>query len=379
MSSYLDRKRSRNDAGDNNPIAIQLKRPKSALDDGTGAREQGDHAPRSSKDYTIGWICALYIEMAAAQAMLESIHDNLPTNSNDRNTYVFGNIGSHNIVIACLPADGYGTNKAAIVANDMHRSFPSIRSYLMVGIGGGAPGKSDIRLGDVVVGNKVVQYDLGKTLPSGFQRKDVTHKPPKELMTAVNVLRANQELTSSKIPLILSEMLKRYPSMNEYGYHNSFQDWLFTNDYDHLESALNCEDCCKDKLVKRLDRQSRDPKVHIGAIASGNRVIKHGMTRDRLAEELDVLCFEMEAAGLMESFSCLVVRGICDYSDSHKNKQWQKYAAATAAAYTKELLSILPMSSGSSVAVNWPSVSGRCCSSAEAVTIYLLLQTKNRP
>jgi hypothetical protein len=52
----------------------------------------------------------------------------------------------------------------------------------------------------------------------------------------------------------------------------------------------------------------------------------------------------MEAAGLMESFPCLVIRGICDYSDSHKNKQWQEYAAATAAAYAKELLSVIPAS-----------------------------------
>lgn len=76
-------------------------------------------------------------------------------------------------------------------------------------------------------------------------------------------------------------------------------------------------------------------------IASGNQVMKHGGTRDQLARELGILCFEMEAAGLMDNFPCLVVRGICDYADSHKNEQWQKYAAATAAAYAKELLSVI--------------------------------------
>jgi hypothetical protein len=44
----------------------------------------------------------------------------------------------------------------------------------------------------------------------------------------------------------------------------------------------------------------------------------------------------------MNSFPCLVVRGICDYADSHKNKKWQAYAAGTAAAYAKELLSVIP-------------------------------------
>jgi nucleoside phosphorylase len=66
--------------------------------------------------------------------------------------------------------------------------------------------------------------------------------------------------------------------------------------------------------------------------------MKDGRTRDQLAGELGILCFEMEAAGLVDTFPCLVIRGICDYADSHKNKQWQEYAAATAAGYAKELL-----------------------------------------
>jgi nucleoside phosphorylase len=58
--------------------------------------------------------------------------------------------------------------------------------------------------------------------------------------------------------------------------------------------------------------------------------------RDKVSSEPGgVLCFKMEAAGLMNSFPCLVIRGICDYADSHKNKRWQAYAVATAAAYAK--------------------------------------------
>jgi hypothetical protein len=74
-------------------------------------------------------------------------------------------------------------------------------------------------------------------------------------------------------------------------------------------------------------------------------VIKDAITRDRLAKELGILCFEMEAAGLA-NFPFLSIRGICDYADSHKNKRWQGYSAATAAAYAKKLLTvILPMDS----------------------------------
>ena len=60
--------------------------------------------------------------------------------------------------------------------------------------------------------------------------------------------------------------------------------------------------------------------------------------RDELAREKGILCFEMEAAGLMNNFPCLVIRGISDYSDTHKNDDWQGYAAMTAAAYAKDVL-----------------------------------------
>ncbi|RYP46994.1 hypothetical protein DL769_011349 [Monosporascus sp. CRB-8-3] len=104
----------------------------------------------SHNDYTVGWICAFYIEMAAAEAMLDNVHAGLPKDPNDSNTYTVGSIGRYNIVIASLPANGYGMNNAATVANHMDRTFPSIRVRLMVGIGGGVLGKADVRLGDVV-------------------------------------------------------------------------------------------------------------------------------------------------------------------------------------------------------------------------------------
>lgn len=70
--------------------------------------------------------------------------------------------------------------------------------------------------------------------------------------------------------------------------------------------------------------------------------MKDVVTRDKLRKELNMLCFEMEVAGLMNNFPCLVIRGICDYSDTHKSYSWQPYAVAVAAAYAKELLGIIP-------------------------------------
>jgi hypothetical protein len=138
-------------------------------------------------------------------------------------------------------------------------------------------------------------------------------------------------------------MMERYQTMAaRFSYPRTLHDSLYEADYDHPNGLATCSQCDSSRLRDREPRASEDPVVHYGLIASGDQVMRHGATRDRLGRELDVLCFDMEAAGLMDSFPCLVVRGICDYADSHKNKQWQPYAAAAAAAYAKELLYIVP-------------------------------------
>ncbi|KAK7212567.1 hypothetical protein V2G26_019745 [Clonostachys chloroleuca] len=289
--------------------------------------------------YTIAWICALHIELAAAQAMLDTEHDELPGLADDDNTYILGNVGKHNVVIACLPASQYGTNNAASIITDMKRTFPAIRVGLMVGIGGAAPAMADIRLGDVVVGTRVMQYDLGKILSDDeFEYTAIPKIPQRLLGTVVSTLRSKHELRPSSIPAILDDKLednKRYSRPES-------PDWLFHASYCHEDPRAFCETCDQTKLVLRPARSSTDPEIHYGAIASGNQVMRDAIKRDKIARDLNVICFEMEAAGLMDSLPCLPIRGICDYSDSHKNKKWQRYAAATAAAYAKELLDVMP-------------------------------------
>jgi nucleoside phosphorylase len=192
----------------------------------------------------------------------------------------------------------------------------------------------------------VVQYDYGKTVTEGrFGRIGTLNKPPQALLTAVTKLQADHILDDSRIPTHLSEIVTKYPAkMSNFTHRGQQQDRLFQADYNHVGSENTCDDCDASKLVARVARATDNPIVHYGLIASGNQVMKHGGTRDHLARELGILCFEMEAAGLMDNFPCLVIRGICDYADSHKNKQWQEYAAATAAAYAKEILSVIPAS-----------------------------------
>ncbi|KZL79275.1 nacht and ankyrin domain protein [Colletotrichum incanum] len=210
-----------------------------------------------------------------------------------------------------------------------------------VDIGGGVPGDVDIRLGDIVVGNKVIQYDMGKVLSGGrIQRTGTLKEPPPIILKAIAQLQAHYERTLSEVPSILGNMIKRYPRLSSYIYLKSLEDRLFRPTYEH-DQQPDCHQCSLSELQDRPVRSSRDPKIHYGGIASGNQVVKSARDRDALAKELNIICFEMEAAGLMDIFPCLVIRGICDYADSHKNKQWQPYAAATAAAFAKEFLSII--------------------------------------
>jgi nucleoside phosphorylase len=298
----------------------------------------------------VGWICALAIEMAAAVGMLDKRHDSLPQDSRDHNNYVLGQIGPHNVAITCLPAGVPGVTPAARVASHTLPTLTSLRFGLMVGIGGGVPSQeNDIRLGDVVVSQPtktfggVIQYDFGKTVQEGkFERTGTLNRPPDVLLRAVASLQAKHLMEEPALSTYLSEMGSKFPRLASTStFPGSEYDHLFEATYDHPATEVTCANCRTDRLVTRTKRGDTVPAIHYGLIASGNQVMRDGKTRERLRSELQVLCFEMEAAGLMDDFPCLVIRGICDYADSHKNKRWQPYAAATAAAYAKELLNVI--------------------------------------
>ncbi|KAL4986298.1 purine and uridine phosphorylase [Aspergillus falconensis] len=309
---------------------------------------------RSHRDYTVGWICALSVETAVSKAMLDKLHPTLPQPKNDQNVYTLGELHGHNVVIACLPSGVYGTWSASIVAVQMLNTFPAIRFSLLVGIGGGVPSNGlDIRLGDVVVSKPtniyggVVQYDYGKTIGTGrFQRTGSSNKPPSILLAGISRLEADHFIGSSQIPAYLAQMTARYPATERVSCPGSEYDILFDAGYRHHNPQdRDCRQCDPDRRVQRSPRSSHSPLIHYGLIASGSQVMRDGLVRDQISRELggSVMCFEMEAAGLMDNFPCLVIRGICDYADSHKNKSWQPYAAAVASAYAKELLSVIPV------------------------------------
>ncbi|KAF5612634.1 Pfs domain protein [Fusarium sp. NRRL 25303] len=285
------------------------------------------------ENYSVGWICALDIELTAAECMLDEPHGTCDQDTHDSNTYILGRIGEHNIVLACLPDGGAGNNNAAIVATHLRRTFPSITLMLMVGIGGGVPGPHNPRLGDVVIGTEVIQYDLVKSFDDHIQLKGIARRPDSNVRTALTRFKAGHETHQKNISNILQRL-------KEYITPDPALDVLFCGDCEY-SSAQDCEFCDQQNHIRRAPR-SAEPHIHYGKIASGNRVVRNAIERDSIAEELDVLCIDMEAAGVMDSFTCLSIRGLSDYADSHKNDIWQTRAANAAAACTKEFLAVVP-------------------------------------
>jgi nucleoside phosphorylase len=302
-----------------------------------------------SDAYTVGLIYVKPLEMNAITVMLDEEHESVPLALGDKNEYTLGRIGKHNVAIVGPARGAPGKVAIADVVGSIRWTFRNMAIGLLVGIGGGVPHlpEHDVRLGDVVigapeVGPAVVQYDLGKETTTGFEVTRTLNKPPAlllQVVTAVEDKYLRQEQGEESFFTTHLGRFSRFPRLRE-RYKRPFgSDRLFRADYRHEAGT----DCNQHDVQFEILRSQRDPpneiRMHYSTILSGDRVMKSEVTRDKISAEFhNALCFEMEAAGLMDVFPCLVVRGICDYSDSHKNKDWQEYAAATAAAYTRELL-----------------------------------------
>lgn len=321
--------------------------------------------PASREEYGVGIVCALPKEMLAAKAMLDQGYEVLRTEVvSDSNTYVVGHAHGHKVVIACLPAGVYGTVAAATAATHMLRTFPNIRIGLMVGIGGGIPEPKDdgiIRLGDVVVSQPsdthggVVQHDQGKDVGKGhFILNGFLNRPPTAFLTALSTLKAAPSKTRESLQETISHMIQKANQQDDgYDFPGLDRDVLFCAKCDRSEWTFwdwivwmllfwlyplwLCQ-TCQEQEIPRSPKHT-GTEIHYGVIASGNVLLKNRIERDRLRIDFGAKCIEMEAAGLMNDFPCLVIRGICDYADSHKNDIWQKYAAIAAAAFAKLLLS----------------------------------------
>ncbi|CAH0036183.1 unnamed protein product [Clonostachys rhizophaga] len=309
--------------------------------------------PKNRLGFEIAILCALTIEADAVEALFDQYWDDdgpdYEKAPGDPNAYSTGSIGKHNVVLARMP--NMGKVSSATVAVHCRVSFPNIRLALVVGICGAVPfipkSNTSIYLGDVILSRGIVQYDLGQQLPEQFVRKDKISedlgRPGGEIrsfLAKLESIRGRKRLRTKTISYLNS--LQSEPELYA-GYPGVQYDKLFKAMYRHVSDGHKCDECgCSGELVVRA-RHSQDipqPAIHFGLIASGDAVMKCGVERDDISTQEGVIGFEMEGAGVWDTFPSIVIKGACDYADSHKTDVWQRYAAATAAACTKGLLEI---------------------------------------
>ncbi|KAJ5100273.1 hypothetical protein N7456_006325 [Penicillium angulare] len=328
---------------------------------------------RDRRSVEIAIFCALSLEADAMIARFDETWDHEKCDG-DNNSYTLGRIGHHPVLLVHMPRIGKASASSA--AANLRLSFPHIRVGLLVGICAGVPksrtSKRDIILGDVIVGTHIVQTDFGRLYPNGYVRKntiqDTLGRPSPEIAGFLSKLQGQAVMTN-----IRDSMREDLTAFSQYP--GPSKDRLFESSYIHkhqdTKACLVCAKCthpeddvCPDTLnsscvdlgcdltrviprerIQTMENRghatpSYCPEVYFGGLASGDQVIKSALHRDRIAEKEDVIGFEMEAAGLWDTIPTIVVKGVCDYADSHKDKEWHRYAAATAAAYVKAMLKI---------------------------------------
>ncbi|KAL2807731.1 purine and uridine phosphorylase [Aspergillus granulosus] len=328
--------------------------------------------PKNRNDFAIAIICALPLEADAVEALFDEHYDRLGKyygkQWGDANAYINGRIGKHDVVLCYMP--GMGKGSAASVASSLQVSYPGIKLALVVGICGGAPPPpkyQEIFLGDVIISDSVIEYDFGRHYPGGFKRKtgvkDTLGRPGREIRTLLNGLRA--ENARKELQDQAQQYLQILQQRGAKWCHPGVNDILFKASYLHKHhshsSTARCscfgsdlpEQICEaafgkdcDGLYCDSDQQIRcrevseaiQTSIYIGSVASADTIMKSGQHRDEIVRREKVIGFEMEGAGVWVNVPCIIIKGVCDYADSHKSKLWQAYAAATGASVTKAFL-----------------------------------------
>lgn len=390
-------KRKREDSISELPLSKKLSIIPSSLSDEMPQEMMSRHPtyrasdftrPRYRHDFEFAIVCALPLEYNAVSLLFDEFWDEdcdyYGRAHGDLNAYTTGRIGKVNVV---LVLSNKGKVAAASTSASLRSSYPNLRLVLVSGICGGVPSPTrdeELILGDVIISKCVVQYDLGRQNPNGFKMYDTVDealgRAPKSIRNLLDVFETNrardrlEKKASDNLQQIQYKAAQK-PRGAKYLYPGACEDRLFQSDYIHknhhssqclctrkeatdvsicqTSQKLMCEDlgCDIKHLVqrKRLEskrtleerghfQEAQAPSIFVGRIGSGDTVLKCGKERDRIAKQHEIIAFEMEGAGVWDEVPCIIVKAACDYADSHKNKIWQDFAAATAASVTKALL-----------------------------------------
>ncbi|KAL9476914.1 hypothetical protein ACSS6W_006755 [Trichoderma asperelloides] len=358
------------------------------------------------EDFEIAIVCTKDHEYNAVCLVLDGFWDDdgdpFGRAQGDPNTYTTGFMEGYNIVITLLCNSGKAT--AAGTAASLRSSYPCIKLLLLTGTCDGVPNAAgeELLLGDVVVSDTVVQYDLGRRYPDGFREKDTLEdrlsRPGKNVRNLVTVLKTDIGLRrlEEKVSSYLRKMQSRASeepyqrrSKATYQYLGPTNDMLFESTYCHKHYGSPqciCDDytelgdrvCGKSRMApceqtgcdkchllprKRLEHKKKlqddgdvesaqQPSIFIGRFGSGDTSFSAGIDRDRIAQKHNIIAFETEGAGIWDELPCIIVKGVSTYGDGHKvgdTEAWENFAAATAACAARGLISRYPQTDKSLV------------------------------
>ncbi|KAK1621875.1 hypothetical protein BDP81DRAFT_476751 [Colletotrichum phormii] len=309
--------------------------------------------PRRFEDFRIAVICALPREYDAVILAFDEIwnddRDGRGPAPRQYNNHTLGLIGVHYVVLVLLP--NMGKVSAANEVVRLRSIYVGLEIAFLTRICGGVPNPGtdhEMLLGDVVIGKSIVQYDLGRQYPSKFRRKDGIKDNLSRLNKDVRSFLATYETQHGRndlqrrITKVLTQVQQMAINAQDQIYYDrpaAEEDSLFKPDYLHrhrdqlgygYSESTTCNEAIKasydelrcdvaHQIVRtRLESTMFESRIYIGRIGSGDTVIKSGEHRDRVAQEHNIIAFEMEGAGVWEEIP--------------------DFAAAMAASATKALM-----------------------------------------
>ncbi|QYT02255.1 hypothetical protein H0G86_009261 [Trichoderma simmonsii] len=355
--------------------------------------------PTSRDDFEIAIVCAKALEYNAVCLLVDGFWDedgdSFGRAEGDPNTYMTGYMGGFNIVVVLLCTSGKVA--AASTAASLRSSYPCIKLLLLIGTCDGVPNAmgKELLLGDVVISDTVVQYDLGRRYPNGFRERDTLEdrlgRPDKNVRNLVAMYKT--EMGLQRLEKKVSSYLKKIQDMEikeqrqkrrraTYQYPGSTNDILFKSTYchkhyrspqcicdDHNEAGdpvcgrsrrTCCEQtgCDKDHLLPRLrleykkkleddgdEKAAQQPSIFVGRFGSGDTDFNSAIDRDDIAQKHNIIAFETEGAGVWDELSCIIIKGVSTYGDGHimsDLEAWENFAAATAASAARGLIDYYP-------------------------------------
>lgn len=310
-----------------------------------------------AKQPSIAIITAHYCEKLAVDAMIENQETFVRyTTVGESNVYTLGNMGSHRVVSTKLPSVGH-TREAMIAAGNtttrLLGTFQKVDYVFLIGVGGGVPHFTDytkhVRLGDVVVSaptesqkfvylycDKAVEKETG-----GIEFETRGWIPSSLILQEIACqLQAEGEdewaQAAEEGMQILSEVdaadFARPPATSDKLY-------MAIGEKDVIEVAHPAAPSVHHHNSRRMES-----RVHLGPVASGRMVARDDHIRQELAARLGILAYDSEYDSVLESIignrrdAFVCIRGIADYKDGTRRKDWQPHAALLAAAFAKAII-----------------------------------------